>query len=378
MKIVIGGDICITSSALEHLERHGVSSFNELVSLNQGADISIFNMECPATNSDEKILKIGPNHKTNILAVDYIRQLGFTHASVANNHIWDFGKEGFVDTINTLSKEGISVIGISKEKNVVTQNTNSGLRVGVISFADDEFYGNEEVYRSINVFDPLESFDLVRETKQKCDYMIVLFHGGMENYRYPTPYLRRVCRKFIECGADFVTCQHSHCVGCEEVYNGKHILYGQGNTYFYRKENTSNKWNCSILVVINIDSEPDLKYEFIKTREDGGIEQIPKIDDEIASFLKRSKDIVNEDFVEKNFRKQCIDIKKTSNMMCFLTGKGIVSNFLNRITNGAFFRILFPNKKSIAMINMIRCSVHREVLEEIFNAKHYCGKKERR
>ena len=35
-----------------------------------------------------------------------------------------------------------------------------------------------------------------------------------------------------ECGADAVICQHSHCVGCYEEYNGCCILYGQGNAHF--------------------------------------------------------------------------------------------------------------------------------------------------
>ena len=33
-------------------------------------------------------------------------------------------------------------------------------------------------------------------------------------------------------GADVVLCQHSHCIGCYEQYEGAHILYGQGNFHF--------------------------------------------------------------------------------------------------------------------------------------------------
>ena len=37
-----------------------------------------------------------------------------------------------------------------------------------------------------------------------------------------------------ENGADVVICQHSHCIGCYEEYQGCYILYGQGNFHFAR------------------------------------------------------------------------------------------------------------------------------------------------
>lgn len=64
-----------------------------------------------------------------------------------------------------------------------------------------------------NPFDVLESFDDVQALKEHCDYVVVLYHGGKEFYRYPSPMLQRYCRKFIEKGASLVLCQHSHCIG---------------------------------------------------------------------------------------------------------------------------------------------------------------------
>ena len=42
------------------------------------------------------------------------------------------------------------------------------------------------------------------ELKKQCDYVIVLYHGGKEHYRYPSPYLQKVCRKIVDKGADIV------------------------------------------------------------------------------------------------------------------------------------------------------------------------------
>lgn len=40
-----------------------------------------------------------------------------------------------------------------------------------------------------NPFDVLESFDDVQALKEHCDYVIVLYHGGKEFYRYPSPHV---------------------------------------------------------------------------------------------------------------------------------------------------------------------------------------------
>src|SRR5699024_1436352 len=104
-----------------------------------------------------------------------------------------------------------------------------------------------------NPFDPLESFDHIQELKSKCDYVIVLYHGGKERYRYPSPYLQKVCRKFAQKGADLIVCQHSHCIGAYEEFEGSTIIYGQGNFIF----NTLNNefWNTSLLIKVEITNE---------------------------------------------------------------------------------------------------------------------------
>ena len=76
--------------------------------------------------------------------------------------------------------------------------------------------------------------------------VIVLYHGGLEKYRYPSPQLRRVCRKFVEKGADLVVCQHSHSVGCMEAFGGGNIVYGQGNLLFARYG--GEHWNTGLLI----------------------------------------------------------------------------------------------------------------------------------
>ena len=77
-----------------------------------------------------------------------------------------------------------------------------------------------------------DTFGDITEAKKKADRVIVCYHGGKEYCRYPSPRLRDVCRNMARCGADVILCQHSHCIGCYEEFEGSHILYGQGNFHF--------------------------------------------------------------------------------------------------------------------------------------------------
>ena len=54
------------------------------------------------------------------------------------------------------------------------------------------------------------------EIKKQTDYVICLYHGGVEFYPYPTPEMQARLRRYIYAGADLVVSQHSHCIGCTE------------------------------------------------------------------------------------------------------------------------------------------------------------------
>src|SRR5690606_7368823 len=109
--------------------------------------------------------------------------------------------------------------------------------------------------------DPYEDLDLIAELKRQVDCLVIIYHGGIEHYEYPSPSLQKKCRKFIDKGADFVTCQHSHCVGTLEEYANKKILYGQGNTLFGYRE-SDDSWNQGLLVKLRL-SKTDLELELI-------------------------------------------------------------------------------------------------------------------
>jgi hypothetical protein len=58
-----------------------------------------------------------------------------------------------------------------------------GIRVGIYACAEHEFLIATEYSPGATPFDPLESLDHIQDLANKCDYLIVLYHGGKEHYR---------------------------------------------------------------------------------------------------------------------------------------------------------------------------------------------------
>ena len=63
-----------------------------------------------------------------------------------------------------------------------------------------------------------------------------------------------MAHEMVHQGADAVICQHSHCIGCYEEYEGAHIVYGQGNFNFvFAGYDCPECWYTSLL--IELDTE---------------------------------------------------------------------------------------------------------------------------
>lgn len=145
------------------------------------------------------------------------------------------------------------------------------------------------------------TMDWVTECRRNCDYLIVLYHSGLEHYQYPSPKLQRRCRKMVEKGANFVVCQHSHCIGAHERYLNGDILYGQGNTLFYR-QGKNDMWNTAMVVRIVL-GENNCVVEYIPTIMSKGSTSLASADmkDRInSSFEERSAQIKSNEIVQKS------------------------------------------------------------------------------
>lgn len=341
-KILIGGDLVPTESNYEYFINKNIETIigKELKKIFDIHDFKIFNLEVPLTQNYTPIRKWGVNLLAPPTTINGIKEMGIDFVCLANNHILDQGVQGVKSTLEILQENriayaggGMSLYDAKKTYSFELDN----VCIGLYCCTEHEFSIATDHSAGANPFDSINSFDHVEQLKEQSDRVIVLYHGGKEHFPYPTPYLQKVCRKFIEKGADMVICQHSHCIGCEEKYLDGTIVYGQGNFLFDYLD--IECWNNGLLISLNVDVDK-MEVEYIPVIRNRNCVRIAN-DNEATELLKdfmiRSDCIIEEKFIQAQFEQMAL---KESDM------------YLESLKRGVFERIE----------NYINCETHREIL----------------
>lgn len=369
MKILIGADLVPTKSNILLFESGNARELlgAELMGLFEKADYRIFNLEVPLSDKEQPIPKCGPNLIAPTKCIAGYQAMQVDLLTLANNHILDQGQQGLTSTVQTLEQAGIAYTGVGNTPDEAAQPfifECNGKKIGVYACAEHEFSIVTDHSAGANPIDWLESPDHIAELKEQCDYVIVLYHGGKEHYRYPSPDLQKVCRKLVEKGADLVVCQHSHCIGCKEKYQNGTIVYGQGNFLF--DDDDSEFWQTSLLITL----DEDFKLDYIpllkcknKVRIAKG-EQARRI---LAEFELRTTEICEKEFVETEYA--AFSQRMLNGYLAVFTMKGsnIIFQVLNKLSGRKLCATLsrrLPQSYKIALLNFVECEAHREVLLE--------------
>ena len=368
MKLIIGADLVPTESNAELFKSGNAEGLigEELQMLLNEADYKIFNLEVPLTNVLSPIDKCGPALIASEDTIEGYKAIGVDCLTIANNHIMDQGVQGLKSTLDILENAKISYVGGGDNLEQATKPLIIEMgerKIGIYACAEHEFSIATESCPGANPFDPLESLDHIAKLKAQCDYVVVLYHGGKEHYRYPSPNLQKICRKIIEKGANLVICQHSHCVGCEEKYNGGTIVYGQGNFLFDYSE--SEYWQTSLL--LSLDEHMNVTYlPLVKQGNGVRLAEGEKSNQILNDFRRRSEEITQDGFVEKKYKEFAatmvnnylftfLGVRRTFVYKAFdkISGYRLTSVILNR---------KYKLEKKLALRNFIECEAHRELL----------------
>lgn len=346
-----------------HIEHVIDKELNELLS---NASYRIFNLETPLTNMDSPIKKCGPNLKSDPNVINGLKKMNIDLFTLANNHIMDYGEKGLESTLKTLNKADINYVGVGNNVDEAIEPfifTFANRLVGVYACAEHEFSIAQDDCAGANPYDSLTSYDHIIALNKKVDYIIVLYHGGKEHYRYPSPLLQKRCRKFIDKGADLVICQHSHCIGCEEKYNNGTIVYGQGNFIF--DYNNSDYWKTSIL--LKLDSNMNVNYiplekvnNGVKLAEGESAERI------MNDFKNRSMEIRIPGRIKELY--DAFSNEMVNDYFYAIWGRfGILFRLLSRIIGKKKMKriimSMYGETGILPFINYLECEAHYELLK---------------
>lgn len=235
--------------------------FTGIMDLLSETDLHITNLECPLTESEQKIPKTGPHLKASPENIAILRQAKVSVACLANNHILDYGEQGVEETAITCEKNRIETIGIinrksSKKPFIIKEIKNK--KIGILNYCEHEFSVREGCDISANGYDPVKAFYDITSLKNSVDYIFVVYHGGNEYFELPPPYLVKSFRYLADVGADVVIGHHTHVMSGYELYNNKNLIYSLGN-FFFPFENEPEAWYRGLLAKIIIDEKIEVQ-----------------------------------------------------------------------------------------------------------------------
>ena len=367
MKVLVVGDFYPNFELKKTLLNNEPSIiFDKFYSIIQKSDLAIVNLESPLTSCDKAIKKTGPALKADKGFADFLKNSGFGLATLANNHIMDYGSIGFYDTIKALKSAGLNHVGagnsIHTAKLPFIYTSNEGKKLAILNFAENEWSTTKGDYPGAVGFDTVSNFQSIQEAKKNFDFVLVITHGGHENYNLPSKSFRDLLRFFVDAGADAIVNHHPHCITGFEIYKGKPIYYSIGNFLFDKKSTDFNYWNKGLAAEINfsdhiINAKTHIFYQSVNERTfellEGEI-----ADQELKQLNLLSKAIQNDYELETELLRWISRSQKYYNINIEPHSIRIIQALQNRSIIPSFW----SKRKKMILLNMLRCESHRELL----------------
>ena len=166
-----------------------------------------------------------------------LRGAGIDVLSVANNHVGDWGRLAYADTLARLKENEISYTGggnTKEEAETPVIIEKYGMKIGYLAFSDvGPNWMEAGVDKAGLLLTNNPRFDEIIFTASKqVDYLVVSFHFGDEYKEKHNARQEYLAHKAIDDGAKIVIGHHPHVVEDTEIYKNGFIAYSLGNFIF--------------------------------------------------------------------------------------------------------------------------------------------------
>ena len=348
--------------------------FGDALPLIKSSDLSFVNLETPLTLFNSSIYKSGPSLKSHPAIAEVLKD--FSVVGLANNHILDYGKKGLQDTLDVFKKLGISTVGAGmelKKNNLIYIKEIEGVKIGILALAEQHFnYSKDGNFGSI-LMDPIDNYNQIQDARSKSDFLIVTIHGGIQNFPYPSPAIRKLSKYYIDIGVNAVICHHPHVPGAYEYYKNKLIIYSLGD-FIHHHENPNKTNNFGYIAKINICKEKKnlISFNPIPYKQSLKLDGIKLLkNDEKEEFLSLLQSykmtMENEKLWEKEWDTIVNDREQSFILRMFFPqtfkGLGLITKFT------PLLKMLLIKRSIPKKLNIIRSNSYREILIKILEDK---------
>ena len=194
------------------------------------------NLEVPVSGRERNSSKKTFLFSDPGITSDILKRLNIICVSLANNHIFDCGREGLRNTIALLDEAGIHHTGAGFNNEHVKPVVFSleGVRIGFAAYADPATHPGTEAFNDLyfNTFDITRVLYDLNAVRDKVDICIISLHWGKDYSFYPEEWQVNVARQLADAGANIIMGHHSHTLQAFETYGSGQIFYGLGSLTF--------------------------------------------------------------------------------------------------------------------------------------------------
>ena len=191
---------------------------------------------------------------------------GTDTVTLANNHVYDYGKRGLLSTLDALDQEGIPYSGAGrnlKDASKIIYYVMNGRKVAFVSATQIERSkqytkaATETEPGVLKALHPEKFLKIVKEAAQNSDYVIAEVHWGTEGMLYPDQSQRHLAEQIAQAGADVIIGGHPHRLQGTTFVGDVPIAYSLGNFWF------STGTLYTTLAKVTITEDGTVKLSFV-------------------------------------------------------------------------------------------------------------------
>ena len=244
-EITIAGDLCLTEDGFVIDKYDTVNDLKQCISpeilqITNESDLFYVNHEYTISDRGTPLAGKYYTFRAKPERMSILKEMGTDIVSLANNHVYDYGEEALLDTVDLLEKAGIPYVGggrnIGEAKRPIYFIIN-GIKIGFVGASNGERIrytpqATEESAGILRAYDTTEYNQVIQTASMECDYLIAYIHWGTEDSNYLNADQQRWGREFLASGADIVIGGHPHVLQGIEYVDGKPIIYSLGDFWF--------------------------------------------------------------------------------------------------------------------------------------------------
>ena len=212
--------------------------YGDLLPILRSADLRVVNVEAPLSGGTPAV-KSGAVFHGEAEHLAALTAVPFEVATLANNHTFDSGIEGFLKTRTLLDAAGIRTLGAGcseSEASAFLPLEVNGIRIALFNLSEGEdetaAVGDKA---GVHGWQPEKMAETIRRERGNFALIIVIAHCGLEYIPFPPPYVYEAFQCLADAGADMVIGHHPHVPQGMCIRNQVPLCFSLGNFAFYQE-----------------------------------------------------------------------------------------------------------------------------------------------